>query len=284
MAKYDVASIFDQAGNEFSLRDGVHKVSTLPAVADGTKGVVYLLSSDNKFYMLSDAGDEWISISYPADSKLDASSTNAIQNKVVTAALNDLQGDIDDHIADKGNPHEVTADQVGAYTTGEIDTMLADYDLTEEALEREGALSDRIDALESSTHTHENKALLDTYDQTNTDLADAVSKKHTHSDTQVAAMDSGITSTKVASYDSHISNTTVHITAAERTKWNGKQDKLTNTDAEIQSAVSQAHTHDNLDELKKIERGDKAKWDAKQDALEFLTVTDVDTIWDSVTV
>jgi len=32
----------------------------------------------------------------------------------------------------------------------------------------------------AARHTHSNKALLDTYDQTNTDLADAVTKKHDH--------------------------------------------------------------------------------------------------------
>lgn len=39
---------------------------------------------------------------------------------------------------------------------------------------------DRIAALEKTTHTHENKALLDTYTQTEVNLADAVAKKHSH--------------------------------------------------------------------------------------------------------
>lgn len=38
----------------------------------------------------------------------------------------------------------------------------------------------RIAALEADTHTHANKALLDTYTQTEADLADAVAKKHEH--------------------------------------------------------------------------------------------------------
>ena len=209
------------------------------------------------------------------------------------------------------------------------------------------AIGTRIDALESSSHTHDNKDLLDTYDQTNADitdavskrhshangdtldgitdakvtnwdnaakdshshsnldlldtytqteinLADAVSKRHSHTTAQTNAMDSGITSSKVTSYDNHLKNTEVHVTAAERTKWDGKQDKLTNTDEEIQDAVTNSHTHANktvLDgitdakvtnwdnaakdshshankaELDTIETGDKAKWDAKQDAL-----------------
>lgn len=38
----------------------------------------------------------------------------------------------------------------------------------------------RIAALESDSHTHSNKALLDSYTQTEADLADAVAKKHEH--------------------------------------------------------------------------------------------------------
>ena len=38
----------------------------------------------------------------------------------------------------------------------------------------------RIAALEADTHTHANKALLDTYTQTEANLADAVAKKHEH--------------------------------------------------------------------------------------------------------
>ena len=42
------------------------------------------------------------------------------------------------------------------------------------------ANADAIAALEADTHTHANKALLDTYTQTEADLADAVAKKHEH--------------------------------------------------------------------------------------------------------
>lgn len=40
--------------------------------------------------------------------------------------------------------------------------------------------TNRISALEADSHTHANKALLDTYTQTEADLADAVAKKHEH--------------------------------------------------------------------------------------------------------
>ena len=43
----------------------------------------------------------------------------------------------------------------------------------------------------------------------------------------LAAIHSGITAAKVASYDSHLANTTVHITSAERQTWNAKQAAIT---------------------------------------------------------
>lgn len=47
------------------------------------------------------------------------------------------------------------------------------------------------------------------------------------SQAQLLAVNSGITTTKVGNYDTHIADTTKHITATERTAWNGKQNALT---------------------------------------------------------
>ena len=44
---------------------------------------------------------------------------------------------------------------------------------------------------------------------------------------ELAAIRSGITTEKVASYDLHLANTTVHITSAERQTWNAKQNAIT---------------------------------------------------------
>lgn len=56
----------------------------------------------------------------------------------------------------------------------------------------------RIDAVERSAHSHANKELLDTYTQTEVDLADAVTKKHSHAHMDVIE---GITAEKVAAWD-----------------------------------------------------------------------------------
>ena len=42
---------------------------------------------------------------------------------------------------------------------------------------------------------------------------------------QINALNSGITSTKVSNYDTHIADTTIHVTSSDKTNWNNKVDK-----------------------------------------------------------
>lgn len=49
--------------------------------------------------------------------------------------------------------------------------------------------------------------------------------------TQMAAINSGVNSTKVGNYDDHIADTTIHVTAADKTTWNGKQDAISDLSA-----------------------------------------------------
>lgn len=59
-------------------------------------------------------------------------------------------------------------------------------------------LAGRVTTLEGKAHIHSNKALLDTYTQTEADLADAVAKKHEHTNKTVL---DGITAEKVTAWD-----------------------------------------------------------------------------------
>ena len=80
---------------------------------------------------------------------------------------------------------------------GKINATATEADLTA----AEGRISQNetdIDALQAATHTHSNKALLDTYTQTEANLADAVAKKHDHENKAVL---DGITAEKVAAWD-----------------------------------------------------------------------------------
>lgn len=60
------------------------------------------------------------------------------------------------------------------------------------------AMDTRVQAVEAEKHTHNNKALLDTYTQTEENLADAVAKKHEHANKSVL---DGIDADKVAAWD-----------------------------------------------------------------------------------
>ena len=94
--------------------------------------------------------------------------------------------------------------------------------------------------------------------------------------------DDAITALKIDDYakqsdlDTHTGNTTVHITADERSKWNAAEgkahihsnkallDTYTQTEANLSDAVSKKHSHANAAELDKITDGDVAKWNAAQ--------------------
>lgn len=84
---------------------------------------------------------------------------------------------------------EVAAGKVATAKQEAIDTAAADAtskantalkDAKEYADGLNTAMDGRVAAVEADKHTHANKALLDTYTQTEENLADAVSKKHAH--------------------------------------------------------------------------------------------------------
>lgn len=98
--------------------------------------------------------------------------------------------------------------------------------------------------------------------------------------------DDAITDLKIGDYakksalDAHTGDTTVHITAAERSKWNAAEgkahthsnkallDTYTQTEENLADAVAKKHSHANAAELDKIQDGDVAKWNAAQDNAE----------------
>lgn len=58
---------------------------------------------------------------------------------------------------------------------------------------------------------------------------------------QQAAIDSGATATKIGNYDSHIANTTIHVTSTEKNTWNAKQNAIIDL-AEIRSGAAAGAT------------------------------------------
>ena len=69
---------------------------------------------------------------------------------------------------------------------------------------------------DASSNAVENKVIKSALDEKQPNL----------SQNQIIATNSGITSTKVEGYDSHISDTTSHVTSTDKTNWNAKQSAL----------------------------------------------------------
>ena len=103
--------------------------------------------------------------------------------------------------------------------------------------------------------------------------------------------DDAITNLKIGDYakqsdlDTHTGDTTVHITADERSKWNAAEgkahthsnkallDTYTQTEENLADAVAKKHSHANAAELDKISDGDVAKWNAAQANAEATAAT-----------
>lgn len=117
----------------------------------------------------------------------------------------------------------------GKMTTaeGKISTLEGEMDTVE----------GKVATLEGQAHTHANKALLDTYTQTEENLADAVAKKHAHTNKSVL---DGITTEKVAAWDGTL--------GAAQTYADGKAAEVyaaiqSLSDAEIIAAIENAKSN-----------------------------------------
>lgn len=88
-------------------------------------------------------------------------------------------------------------------------------------------LAAKINASNTASHTHDNKALLDTYTQTEANLADAVAKKHSHANADELAK---IADGDKAKWDAVVAD---HLTSADKTALENsiKEAKKAGTDA-----------------------------------------------------
>lgn len=121
----------------------------------------------------------------------------------------------------------------------------------------EASLKEKVNAASEGNHSHNNKALLDTYTQTEENLADAVTKKHEHANADELA--------KIASGD------VAKWNAAEQNAKDYADDLNEAMDLRMDAVEGKAHEHANAAELDKIADGDKAKWDAAKSAADAAT-------------
>lgn len=110
------------------------------------------------------------------DDALSATSTNAVQNKVITENLN-------------------------LKVSKEAGKGLSSNDFTDE-------YKDKIDENAGSSHTHDNKELLNSYSQTEEDLKSAVDNNHTHTNKDVL---DGISSDDIAIWNGMTTATTYNL-------------------------------------------------------------------------
>lgn len=153
-------------------------------------------------------------VSSNADVSANTDARHTHPNKSLLDTYDQTNEDIEsavDHVDRKDNPHEVTKEQVGlsnvdntsdidkpvstaqdaaiqaaednakGYADNQIDALTTD-DIDEGTVnkyytEQRVSANTDVSANTAARHTHANKALLDTYDQTNEDLADAVVHK-----------------------------------------------------------------------------------------------------------
>lgn len=111
------------------------------------------------------------------------------------------------------------------------------------------ALAEKVNAAADGNHSHANKDLLDTYTQTEADLADAVAKKHAHEN--AAALDM-ITGTKINNWDT-----------AEQNAKDYANDLNTTMDGRVQVVEGKAHEHANKTVLDGITAANIASWNGK---------------------
>lgn len=153
----------------------------------------------------------WIQ-SHPNDASAMNQAITALQTKV-TLGTHEVDGD------------QVEYATVKAYVEAAIAALnIGDYATAANLT----ALAGRVTTLEGDTHTHTNKALLDTYTQTEANLADAVLRKHSHANNleldKIAIGDKDKWDAAEAKAHEHANATVLDgITADEVTAWNAAE-------------------------------------------------------------
>lgn len=133
--------------------------------------------------------------------------------------LHEVQGEIDDHLSDTDNPHQTTAEQVGADVAGSasavqdnLDDHIGDTDNPHEVTKEQVGLGnvpdlDTTDAV-NNEHTHDNKSTLDLISEAFTTLLKsaydgAVSLAHSHDNKSILdQIEEAFTTTLKSAYDS----------------------------------------------------------------------------------
>lgn len=177
------------------------------------------------------ASDETAASQMAASIKANADAIDALETAdgeqdakiaALEAKFGGADGSVEDMISDAQEAAEATAAADATQKANQALTDAKAYTDTEVGKDRA-----RLDALEAVDHEHSNKALLDTYTQTEANLADAVAKKHGHSNLSVLE---GVTAAKVTAWDAAEGNAKTYadgLNTAMTTKVDGIGSKVT---------------------------------------------------------
>ena len=161
------------------------KVTTL--VGDDVSKSARTIASEEVAKIVANADTAYDTLKEIADWISSHKTDATAMNSAIVALEAIVDGIGDTEAGEKATVVEYVTDAIAALKIGDYAKAA---DLT--------ALAGRVTTLEGKAHTHSNKALLDTYTQTEANLADAVAKKHEHSNKAVL---DGITAEKVTKWD-----------------------------------------------------------------------------------
>lgn len=161
------------------------KVATL--VGDDASKSARTIASEEVAKIVANADTAYDTLKEIADWISSHKTDATAMNSAIVALEAIVDGIGDTEAGEKATVVEYVTDAIAALKIGDYAKAA---DLT--------ALAGRVTTLEGKAHTHSNKALLDTYTQTEANLADAVAKKHEHSNKAVL---DGITAEKVTKWD-----------------------------------------------------------------------------------
>lgn len=203
------------------------------------------LTNDSNFITASDVPGAQIQADW---TESDSADPSFIQNKPNLALKEDVANKAQTLVASSTTDYPSSA-ATAQYVNSSIATatarFLGNYDLTDLGLTYPAADAQIETALDGYTFqtapTNNDYVYVEIQNPQTTSVDDVVKRfkfngtnwlyeytlnNSSFTAAEIAAIDSGVNSTKVGNYDTHIADTTIHVTAADKTAWNGKQDAI----------------------------------------------------------
>lgn len=218
-----------------------HKPSVKPVVA----GNNITITEGNDSFTISATADPQVQADW---AQTDSTAVDYIQNKPNLALKEDVANKAQTVIASSTTDYPssaATAQFVNSSIATATARFLGNYSLTDLGLTYPATDSQIETALDSysfqSTPTNNDYVYVEIQNPQTTSVDDMVKRfkfngtnwlyeytlnNSSFTAAEIAAIDSGVNSTKVGNYDTHIADTTIHVTAADKTAWNGKQDAI----------------------------------------------------------